>query len=146
MRLGLSGLAAVLGLVVGAGFMSVSPAFADLIVCNRTDAKVGVAIGYKNQDAQKADGWVTEGWWNLGANSCKPLIKGELNARFYYVYGFNYLSGAEWTDVFDMCTKTESFLIEGRENCAARGLETKGFMEIDTLTETRWVVELNLPE
>ena len=132
------------GLVLSA--LPFASAHADLIVCNRTDAKVGVAIGYKNLETTAQDAWITEGWWNLAADSCKPLLKGPLNARYYYVYGFNYLTGAEWTDVFDMCTKPESFLIEGREECAARNLETRGFMEIDTQNETRWVVELTKPE
>lgn len=121
------------------------PALADLIVCNRTEARIGVAIGYRDQESQAADPWVTEGWWNLAADSCKPLLKGPLNARYYYVYGFNYLSGAEWTDRFEMCTQPESFTIRGRENCISRGYEARGFMEVDTKDETRWVIELADP-
>ena len=122
-----------------------SAALADLIVCNRTDARVGVAIGYRDTTRQVEDPWITEGWWNLDAETCKPLLKGPLNARYYYVYGFNYLTGSEWTDRFDMCTKAESFLIEGRANCSTRGFETRGFMEVDTQDETRWVIELTNP-
>lgn len=121
-------------------------AHADLIVCNRTDARVGVAIGYRDTNSTAPDPWVTEGWWNLTPDTCRPLMRGPLNARYYYVYGFNYMTGSEWTDRFEMCTQADSFTIRGRENCATRGMETRGFMEVDTLEETRWVIELSNPD
>ena len=36
---------------------SASPAKADFRLCNNTGSRVGVAIGYKDND-----GWTTEGW------------------------------------------------------------------------------------
>ncbi|WP_374333643.1 DUF1036 domain-containing protein, partial [Aestuariivirga sp.] len=40
-----------------AGFMA-APAHADLKLCNKTESRVGVALGYKDKE-----GWATEGWW-----------------------------------------------------------------------------------
>src|SRR5262245_41841570 len=67
-------LAALTGL--GAG-----EARADFRVCNATQHLVGVGIGYR----AKA-GWVTEGWWHIKGSSCKTLIEGPLESRFYYLY------------------------------------------------------------
>ena len=41
-----------------------SPAAADFRLCNNTASRVGIAIGYKD-----ANGWTTEGWWNLPSRS-----------------------------------------------------------------------------
>ena len=64
-------------LLVAAAFMLtlvVSPpqAHADFQLCNNTGSRVGVAVGYKDTDGS----WVTEGWWNLSARSCEPVLKG----------------------------------------------------------------------
>src|ERR1041384_3988807 len=71
--------------------VAATPAAADFRLCNNTASRVGIAIGYKDND-----GWTTEGWWNLGARSCETLVKGSLIARFYYVFAVDYARGGEW--------------------------------------------------
>src|SRR5919198_943550 len=66
------------------------PASADFRLCNNTGSRVGVALGYKD-----AEGWTTEGWWNLSARSCETLLRGGLVARFYYIYAVDYDRGGE---------------------------------------------------
>src|SRR5688572_22843730 len=61
-----------------------SPARADFRLCNNTGSRVGIALGYKD-----AEGWITEGWWNLSARSCETLLRGTLVARFYYDYAID---------------------------------------------------------
>src|SRR5437762_1904146 len=61
--------------------VAAQPAMADFRLCNNTTSRVGIAIGYKEND-----GWATEGWWNLSARSCETLVRGALVARFYYIY------------------------------------------------------------
>ncbi|MEX1060395.1 MAG: DUF1036 domain-containing protein, partial [Methyloceanibacter sp.] len=46
-----------------------TPAYADLKLCNTTASRVGVAIGYKD-----AEGWATEGWWNIASHTCETLL------------------------------------------------------------------------
>jgi uncharacterized membrane protein len=48
---------------------SAAPAAADFRLCNNTSSRVGVAVGYKD-----ADGWTTEGWWNLPARTCETVL------------------------------------------------------------------------
>ena len=50
---------------------------ADFRLCNNTSSRVGIAIGYKDQD-----GWATEGWWNLTPRNCETLMRGTLVARY----------------------------------------------------------------
>src|SRR5580704_9042488 len=52
---------------------SARPAAADFRLCNNTPSRVGVAVGYKD-----ADGWTTEGWWNLPSRTCETVLKGNL--------------------------------------------------------------------
>ena len=85
--------------------------------CATTPAsRVGIAIGYKD-----ADGWTTEGWWNLPARTCETLLKGTLVARFYYVYAVDYDRGGEWSGQAFMCTRDKEFTIRGIDDCLARG-------------------------
>jgi uncharacterized membrane protein len=114
-----------------------SAARADFRLCNNTGSRVGIAIGYKD-----ADGWVTEGWWNLGSRNCETLVKGSLVARFYYVYAVDYDRGGEWSGKAFMCTRDKEFKINGIEDCLARGYDRTGFFEVDTSEQRSWTVQL----
>ncbi|WP_408022669.1 DUF1036 domain-containing protein [Stappia albiluteola] len=119
---------------------SSSDAKADLRLCNKTESQVGVAIGYR----EKAD-WVTEGWWNLPANSCETLVPGRLVSRYYYIYAVDYDQFGEWGGRAYMCTREKEFTIQGIEDCVARGYERTGFFEIDTGEQSSWTVQLTEP-
>ena len=41
-----------------------------------------------------------------------------------------------------MCTKENEFLIRGTDNCLTRGYDRTGFLEIDTLEQKNWTVQL----
>ena len=84
------------------------PALADLKLCNNTQNRVGVALGYKD-----AKGWASEGWWNIGPNACETLLKGSLIARFYYIYAVDYDKGGAWGGKAVMCTRDKIFTIRG---------------------------------
>ena len=94
-----------------------SPAAADFRLCNNTSSRVGIALGYKD-----AEGWTTEGWWNVSSRSCETLLRGTLVARFYYIYALDYDRGGEWSGQAFMCSRDKEFTIKGTENCLARGL------------------------
>jgi uncharacterized membrane protein len=113
------------------------PASADFRLCNNTGSRVGVAVGYKD-----ADGWTTEGWWNLSARTCETLLRGGLVARFYYIYAVDYDRGGEWSGRAYMCTRDKEFTIRGIDDCLARGFERAGFFEVDTGEQRSWTVQL----
>ena len=116
---------------------SAHPALADFRLCNNTGSRVGVSIGYKD-----AEGWTTEGWWNISARSCDTLLRGALVARFYYIYAVDYDRGGEWSGHAYMCSREKEFTIRGTENCLARGYDRTGFFEVDTTEQRSWTVQL----
>jgi uncharacterized membrane protein len=132
LRLGMAA-AAVCAMAMGTS----NAAHADFRLCNNTGGKVGIALGYKDQE-----GWVTEGWWNLGPRSCETLLRGNLVARFYYVYAIDYDRGGEWSGKAFMCTREKEFTIRGVEDCLARGFDRTGFFEVDTGEQRAWTVQL----
>jgi len=142
-RLGSSACPAVRRLVIGgillAGITAVqiAPAAADFRLCNNTGSRVGISLGYKENE-----GWTTEGWWNLSARTCETLLRGSLVARFYYIYAVDYDRGGEWSGQAFMCTRDKEFTIRGTDDCLARGYDRAGFFEVDTGEQPSWTVQL----
>lgn len=116
---------------------SAYPAMADFRLCNNTGSRVGVALGYKD-----AEGWNTEGWWNVPSRSCETLLRGALVARYYYIYAVDYDRGGEWSGHAYMCSREKEFTIRGTENCLARGYDRTGYFEVDTSEQRSWTVQL----
>jgi uncharacterized membrane protein len=135
----LLGAGAMTGCVLLAGAFTAlpQPAAADFRLCNNTASRVGIAVGYKEND-----GWTTEGWWNLSSRSCETLVRGALVARYYYVYAVDYDRGGEWSGQAFMCTRDKEFTIRGTEDCLARGYDRTGFFEVDTAEQPSWTVQL----
>jgi uncharacterized membrane protein len=135
--------ACAIALVAGALAVSLAtPAHADFRICNYTGSRVGVALGYKDND-----GWVTEGWWNLSDRSCEVLLRGGLVARYYYIYAVDYDRGGEWSGQAFMCSRDKEFTIRGTDNCLARGYDRTGYFEVDTGEQRSWRVFLgNSPD
>src|ERR1700684_3322631 len=117
--------------------MRSSSAAADFRLCNNTSSRVGIALGYKD-----AEGWTTEGWWNVSSRTCETLLRGTLVARFYYIYALDYDRGGEWSGQAFMCSRDKEFTIKGTENCLARGFDRTGFFEVDTGEQRAWTVQL----
>ena len=123
--------------VAGGFLLAASPAQADLRLCNMTSSRVGIALGYRD-----AQGWVTEGWWNLTPAAARPCSKGQLGGRFYYIYAIDYDRGGEWSGRSFMCTREREFTIRGTEDCLARGFDRSGFFEVDTGEQKSWTIQL----
>ncbi|ABA04249.1 Protein of unknown function DUF1036 [Nitrobacter winogradskyi Nb-255] len=134
-RASIAGFLPALGLVVVCLWSA--PAAADFRLCNNTSSRVGIALGYKS-----ADGWTTEGWWNISSHACETLLRGTLIARYYYIYALDYDHGGEWSGQAFMCSRDKEFTIKGTENCLARGFDRTGFFEIDTGDQRAWTVQL----
>ncbi|MBR1033468.1 DUF1036 domain-containing protein [Bradyrhizobium liaoningense] len=124
-------------LVVGLLCLWASPASADFRLCNNTSSRVGIALGYKD-----AEGWTTEGWWNISSRSCETLLRGTLVARYYYIYAIDYDRGGEWSGQAFMCSRDKEFTIRGTEDCLARGYDRTGYFEVDTGEQRAWTVQL----
>ena len=136
-RLSSSSLSLAAALAVAILCLWNNPARADFRLCNNTSSRVGIALGYKD-----AEGWTTEGWWNVSSRTCETLLKGALVARFYYIYALDYDRGGEWSGQAFMCSRDKEFTIKGTENCLARGFDRTGFFEVDTGDQRAWTVQL----
>jgi uncharacterized membrane protein len=107
--------------------VSAGPALANFSVCNRADHAARIALGRFN-----GIDWMSEGWWDVGAGKCQVLIEGQLKGRYYYLLT-NDSSAGVWPGAHNFCVGAkESFRIYGRDNCAGRGYDRKGFYQIDT--------------
>ena len=126
-----------LALVFVIAYLWNEKAAADFRLCNNTSSRVGIALGYKD-----AEGWTTEGWWNISSRSCETLLKGALVARYYYIYALDYDRGGEWSGQAFMCSRDKEFTIKGTDNCLARGFDRTGFFEVDTGEQRAWTVQL----
>jgi uncharacterized membrane protein len=129
--------AALTAFAIALGFAS-GAVKADLKLCNKTESRVGVALGYKDKE-----GWASEGWWNIGANNCETLLRGPLIARYYYIFAVDYDKGGSWGGKAMMCTRDKIFTIRGITNCTERGYQKTGFFEVDTREETDWTISLS---
>jgi hypothetical protein len=70
------------------------------------------------------------------------VLKGNLVARYYYVYAIDYDHGGEWMGQAYMCTRDKEFTIRGIADCLARGYDRSGFFEVDTGEQRAWTVQL----
>lgn len=122
------------------GALTVDSSAGGLRLCNKTDNRVGVAVGHKLSNV-----WTTEGWWNVNSGSCETLIGGPLVSRYYYVYALDYDQGGAWGGKAFMCTRDKMFTIAGIKDCVARGYERTGFFEVDTGEQRSWTVQLTEP-
>lgn len=129
--------AALTAIVISVMIASATPASADFRLCNNTGSRVGIALGYKDNE-----GWVTEGWWNVSSKACETLLRGTLVARYYYIYAIDYDRGGEWSGQAFMCSRDKEFTIKGTEDCLARGFDRTGYFEVDTGEQRAWTVQL----
>jgi len=132
--------------ILGGGFalavglsLTAGSAMAGFKVCNRSNGKVSVAIGYKNGDY----GWTSEGWWTIAGDDCHNIVNGKLDQRYYYVYatsddGVWQASKGEQKGGY-FCIAKAKFTFHNRDyetkgeiDCEAGGQVTKQFLEVDT--------------
>lgn len=114
------------------------PAQAGLKVCNKSGLAARVAIGRFDGHA-----WTSEGWWTVQPRQCAPILLGNLDSRFYYLYASDGGAGV-WDGKTHFCVAPESkFKAQGRGRCAARGYDSRGFFEIDTGKRADWVQSLS---
>ncbi len=76
------------------------------------------------------------------ATTCRSVIEGELQSRYYYIYAEDAEGVGRWAGDIDMCIAENEFKIVGVKDCFARGYQKMGFREYDTGGQGSWMVQL----
>jgi uncharacterized membrane protein len=147
---GMRGRAALVMVILGiATLVTVAPSEAELRVCNKSTAKLDVAVGYDGG----RQGWIAEGWWTIEVNKCSVVKGGDLDARYYYLYA-RADGGAEWDGTdgegAPFCIKDEKFTLyqsrygDNRDSaCKKAGLYSQSFFQVDVGDYRRWTQTLD---
>jgi uncharacterized membrane protein len=95
-------------------------------VCNDSDKPFYAAVGLQNGAP-----FVARGWWTVAAGSCSHLLteplKGKVWLRVERDKGPPLVAGP-----MNFCVTNIEFEIQGRDNCAKRGLTAAGFAETNS--------------
>jgi uncharacterized membrane protein len=106
---------------------------AAMVFCNRTQAPLEAALGYRGDTAD----WVSEGWWRIEPDQCARVFGQALTDRFYFYYATSLVRVAKdkppfvWGGKYQFCADTKAFKASGDTDCENRGYQTKGFQSID---------------
>jgi uncharacterized membrane protein len=101
-----------------------------LTFCNRTQDIVWSALAMDSQNKKQS-----QGWWRLQPGQCEKVIKDRLSDRFIYAFAAAEKGeGPEqtWGGTVQFCTRDSMFQIEDANDCAGRGFQSTGFLQIDT--------------
>ena len=142
--------------VAGVCLGTAPPAYAELRICNQTLNLYNVAVGYftgagchQSPTDEATCHMQTEGWWNLPASGCVPLIKYELEDSFYYVFATDIYGDDAVTGETELCVKlnhkfeiktTFAEISAKTPGCWQKGYQQVKFKEIDTHNAKDWTV------
>jgi uncharacterized membrane protein len=113
------------------------PSEAALKICNKTAARVGIAVGVSAQNLLSS-----EGWFNVKPGGCEEILMGDLGTGPYFLHAIDYDRGGEWGGTELLCVSDNEFKIDGVQDCYARGYTRAGFRRIDTNGQKHWSIDL----
>ncbi|MGV6802227.1 MAG: DUF1036 domain-containing protein [bacterium] len=105
--------------------------------CNSTNLPIWAALGEPSTE----DGYRSSGWWRLEGSECTKVIRGELTANHYYVYGVMDLGDKDLSltgGTLKMCISNVQFDSAGDVNCAEAGYEEAAFRRVEVGGEKTW--------
>jgi len=104
--------------LVGTALAYVSPARADLRLCNRTSYVLDLALGLEDKGAA-----ATRGWFRVDPGQCRGVLAGAIEADQIYVsaraLGLYRAPPLPQAGNVDMCVADGNFVIAGARSCAA---------------------------
>jgi uncharacterized membrane protein len=139
----------VIAVLATAALLLPSPGKAELRVCNKSKERLDVAVGYDGGN----QGWIAEGWWTIDVNKCSVVKGGDLDARYYYLYGRGN-DGREWDGTdgegAPFCIKDQKFTLYQKrygdnqdQDCKKAGLYSQSFFQVDVGEYRRWTQTLD---
>lgn len=142
------------------------PAQADYRFCNATSYVLQGAIAAPHGDttalrgsdagaelagaeSQVGTNWTTQGWSEVRPGECVSALRGPVVKGDYYVFArsidahqgpIKFFSGN-----FSFCTLPDTFALEVRDNCAARGYDSFDFIRVAVKAGEEWVTNFGEP-
>lgn len=110
-------------------------------VCNKTGAAIEVAKALNIAKSGEPPNIVSEGWYKFAPGECATLWAGELQYRYYLIYGQNKQTGREWKGDKQVCVSREPFSI--RHGLCDSSNYRRGFFQVDTGESKSWTQNLN---
>jgi uncharacterized membrane protein len=128
---------------------AISPEGRGFSWCNESKNAVMAAIGTTEGGAL-----ITRGWYRVDAGTClRPDVRGEQQKLYSYAEAVD--SGGRtlkrgdlavsWGGDVPLCTRDGKFELSDQKDCAARGLNSTGFVAVDTTTQASTVVRFKEP-
>jgi uncharacterized membrane protein len=93
-------------------------------VCNDTGKPFWASVGLK-----KGKTFVSRGWWTVAGGSCSHLITEPVGGTRVWLRVERDKGSPLVAGPFGFCVTNIEFEIQGRDNCAKRGLTEAGFVE-----------------
>ena len=120
-----------------AGFAALSAPARAGEVCNETSFMVDVAKAWRTPS-----GIAAEGWLRLAPGGCGDIGPGPETDQYLYARSTPaYLGGVrEWRGGQTVCVDETDFQLEGVADCAALGLESRGFRQLTEAERTQAVL------
>ncbi|MCA8899975.1 MAG: DUF1036 domain-containing protein [Hyphomonas sp.] len=110
-------------------------------LCNKTSYIIEAAIGQPDEKAV-----TVEGWLKLQPGTCQLAVEAPLEPKFHFLYARTSTAhrggGREWGGRTELCVDpTGGFAIENPPECAAMGLEVRGFRPVEVTSKVRWTTD-----
>ncbi|MGH1422121.1 MAG: DUF1036 domain-containing protein [Hyphomonas sp.] len=107
-------------------------------LCNKTSYIIEAAVGHPADD-----GIMVDGWNKVRPGKCLLAVPGPLEPKFHFLYARTssaHRGGTrEWGGETDLCVDpTGSFSLDSPPDCAAMGLESRGFRAIEINKRSSW--------
>jgi uncharacterized membrane protein len=100
-------------------------------------------------DAGAATRWEARGWTRIMPGDCESALDGPVEKGDYYVFARSIDAHQGPTKYFSgnarFCTLPDTFVIEGRENCAMRGYDSHDFIRVAVKAGKDWTTTFGEP-
>lgn len=109
--------------------LAVSPARADLQLCNRTSYVLDLALGLETRGAA-----ATRGWFRVDPGQCRAVLQGAIEAEHVYVHTRPHAAYREpplpQAKHAELCIQEGNFIIAGARKCPSAGQRIAPFTEV----------------
>ncbi|HEV2562449.1 MAG TPA: DUF1036 domain-containing protein [Rhizomicrobium sp.] len=107
-------------------------------ICNESNAELWAALGLKSGKT-----WVSQGWWHVAPGACAKALTDPLSADKIYLHAEKHGNHQLVAGPAHFCITNITFEVQGKENCAKRGLANAGFAATNTKGVTGFAAHIS---